>query len=258
MPTTADTGYQRRVYENGFYRRFRRLRWALRYDCRYRLLLMEELFARWKVPFEHLKVFELGFGTGDLLLRFDTSCTLHGCEASREAVALLRAEPVLRQYRQVQLTVAGTDGRARFPGSDYDLIIASHVLEHVPDDRRALADLAGHARKGGWGLFFVPLERPRRRHRHHVRTYSAAGFHRLCNDCGWQVLESEENMRLDSPQENLLIALERRTPTLAAVFEGSKNLLFSLVPTGLFRLSDERCRRLYWPARQLAVLARTY
>ncbi|RLB57069.1 MAG: hypothetical protein DRI34_08215 [Deltaproteobacteria bacterium] len=33
-------------------------------------------------------------------------------------------------------------------------------------------------------------------------------------------------------------------------------LLFSLIPAGLLRISEAHCRRLYWPARQLAVLAR--
>lgn len=38
-----------------------------------------------------------------------------------------------------------------------DAIICSHVLEHVPDDRRALADLLRVLRPGGWAILQVPM-----------------------------------------------------------------------------------------------------
>jgi len=252
----VEVSHQRKVYENGFYRRFRRLRWLLRYDCRYRLLVMEELFSRHAVPFEHQKVYELGFGTADLLLRFDTSCMIHGCEVSEEAIDQLRCSVDLSAWRQAAFAAADERGAPVFPSSDYDVVIASHVLEHVPDDANTLLRLAQHTRPGGWGLFFVPLERPRRRHLHHARTYSQAGFLRLCQRCGWQVVEVEQNMRFDSPQENLLITLERRSSALAGLVEGSKNLAFSLVPSGFLRLFEDPLKRLVFFARQLAVLAR--
>ena len=62
----SDFNYQQQVYHHDFYRSFRRLRWLFRYDCRYRLFLMEEVFRKHGVPFEHRRVYELGFGSGDL------------------------------------------------------------------------------------------------------------------------------------------------------------------------------------------------
>ncbi len=247
--------YQRSIYQGAFYRRFRRLRWLFRYDCRYRLLVMEELFQRHGIPFERVKVFELGFGTGDLLLRFDTTCTVHGCELSEDAIEIVRKEAKALCHGDVKLVRSANDGGAVFPSTGYDIVIASHVLEHVPDDAGVLTQLAEHTREDGWGLFFVPLERPHRRHRHHARTYSRAGFCRLCESCGWSVIEAESNMRFDSFSENFLSLLEQHLPALAPVMEGVRNASFSLLSPGLLRASEMLFERIHKRPRQLAVLA---
>lgn len=40
----------------------------------------------------------------------------------------------------------------------FDVAIASHVLEHVPDDRLAMKELFRVIKKGGWGIFQVPVD----------------------------------------------------------------------------------------------------
>jgi SAM-dependent methyltransferase len=42
-----------------------------------------------------------------------------------------------------------------------DLILCSHVLEHIPDDRRAMAEIARVLRPGGRAVVMVPVERSR-------------------------------------------------------------------------------------------------
>jgi hypothetical protein len=91
-PASAWTQHQRTLY-NHRYGTFRQVYDFLRYDGRYRIWLMEELFRRFDIPFERQRVFELGFGTGSLLLRFDTTSCSHGCEISAGAVQALREDP---------------------------------------------------------------------------------------------------------------------------------------------------------------------
>jgi predicted SAM-dependent methyltransferase len=42
-----------------------------------------------------------------------------------------------------------------------DVIICNHLLEHVEDDRRAMAELYRILKCGGWGIMLVPEERGR-------------------------------------------------------------------------------------------------
>ncbi len=48
-----------------------------------------------------------------------------------------------------------------FPDEHFDMVICSHVLEHVPDDRKAISELFRVMKKGGLGLFIVPFEQDR-------------------------------------------------------------------------------------------------
>ena len=43
------------------------------------------------------------------------------------------------------------------PDGGYDVVMAHHVLEHIPDDRRAMSELFRMLRPGGVGIFTVPI-----------------------------------------------------------------------------------------------------
>src|SRR5687768_6836791 len=43
----------------------------------------------------------------------------------------------------------------------FDAVICNHVLEHVPDDRRALREIRRVLKPGGWAILGVPLQRKR-------------------------------------------------------------------------------------------------
>jgi len=47
--------------------------------------------------------------------------------------------------------------RLPFPDEQYDAIVCNHVLEHVPDDRRAMAELYRVLKPGGWAALLVPM-----------------------------------------------------------------------------------------------------
>jgi SAM-dependent methyltransferase len=44
------------------------------------------------------------------------------------------------------------------PAGSFDAILCSHVLEHVPDDRRAMRELFRVLKPGGWAALMVPVE----------------------------------------------------------------------------------------------------
>lgn len=45
---------------------------------------------------------------------------------------------------------------APFPAGSFDAILCNHVLEHIPDDRRAMREVYRLLRPGGWALLNVP------------------------------------------------------------------------------------------------------
>jgi hypothetical protein len=90
MNNAAWIVHQRRTYA-GRYRYFRAIHDFLRYDARYRIFLMEELFRKHDIPFERQRVFELGFGTGSLLLQ--------GTERGEDATGFKAGEDRSREQR---------------------------------------------------------------------------------------------------------------------------------------------------------------
>jgi ubiquinone/menaquinone biosynthesis C-methylase UbiE len=44
-----------------------------------------------------------------------------------------------------------------FPEGSFDLIYCSHVLEHVPDDKKAMREFYRVLKSGGWAVLLVPI-----------------------------------------------------------------------------------------------------
>jgi teichuronic acid biosynthesis glycosyltransferase TuaH len=92
-----------------------------------------------------------------------------------------------------------------YPDESFDVILCSHVLEHVLDDRRAMRELRRVLRADGWALINVPSDpdrsevyedasivSPLDRLRHfgqedHVRVYSTDGFLGRLREAGFAV-----------------------------------------------------------------------
>ena len=49
----------------------------------------------------------------------------------------------------------------QFEANRFDVILCMHVLEHVPDDRKALSELFRILKPGGWAIVQSPIDRQR-------------------------------------------------------------------------------------------------
>ena len=45
-----------------------------------------------------------------------------------------------------------------FKDDEFDVILCNHVLEHIPDDTKALKELLRLLKSGGWGIFQIPQD----------------------------------------------------------------------------------------------------
>lgn len=64
---------------------------------------------------------------------------------------------VTLDYLAAGVDVRGDITRLPFPGSSFDGLVCSHVLEHIPDDAAAMRELRRVLKPGGWALVVVPL-----------------------------------------------------------------------------------------------------
>jgi SAM-dependent methyltransferase len=97
---------------------------------------------------------------------------------------------------------------AIYPTESVDAFICSHVLEHIPNDSKAMHELFRILKPGGWGILMVPIllnqdkifEDPAKttteadRWRYfgqgdHVRSYSKQGFIDRVNAAGFTIRE---------------------------------------------------------------------
>jgi SAM-dependent methyltransferase len=66
------------------------------------------------------------------------------------------------QYETADLCMKGVDyhvdlQKLPFKDATYDFVFASHVLEHVPDDMKAISEIRRILKPGGWAILPVPI-----------------------------------------------------------------------------------------------------
>lgn len=127
------------------------------------------------------KILDYGFGHGSFLLKLPPACEAYGCDISPEAVLGLESVARMQGRRMNLSTVDGFETATC--GIEFDFIICSHVLEHVPDDSALLGMFASRLASGGRIIVNLPINEVWRDPKH-VRDYDRASIERLLGTCG--------------------------------------------------------------------------
>jgi ubiquinone/menaquinone biosynthesis C-methylase UbiE len=144
------------------------------------------------VPLEHAHVADLGCGPGVILcnvLRRKAGWTGEGLDISQAAIDYATR---LAAHQKVGKRVRFSTGdvvHLPYRDASFDVVIASEVLEHVPDIQKALAEIRRVLRPGGTVVITVPLES-----RTALHVHSLAGqeyIERLCRQAGFIVRRLE-------------------------------------------------------------------
>ena len=119
----------------------------------------------------------LGLRPGDRLLDLGCGGGRHAFEAARRGATVVALDVDLAELKDVRQlftalaveapaplgTVVGGDAlHLPFPDGAFDRVIAAEVLEHIPDDGAAAAELARVLRPGGTMAVTVPARLPER------------------------------------------------------------------------------------------------
>lgn len=121
---------------------------------------------------------QLGLNPGERLLDLGCGFGRHAFEGLRRGATVVAFDYALEELRQVRATYGamlvaneipegatgaaarGDAHRLPFPDASFDRVIASEVIEHLPDDTRAVSELARVLRPGGVIAISVPARFP--------------------------------------------------------------------------------------------------
>jgi SAM-dependent methyltransferase len=173
------------------------------------------------------RALDAGCGSGRTLDLLTEYASASGVDLSTPAVATARA----RGHRDVRMAAIE---RLPYPGDTFDLITCLDVLEHVPDDVRALRELRRVARPGAALLVTVPaypsLWSTHDEHNLHFRRYRRVPLRRAAAAAGWQ-LERDSHF-------NALLLLPAAGVRLATRRAGSSRSDLERTPRALDRLLE--------------------
>jgi SAM-dependent methyltransferase len=245
---------QKRQYQGSFYRR-NRWRWVFRDDCRYRWNRLLEFLGQVGFPLHQRTVYDIGFGTGDLLYLFPTSCRLMGVELSADAVEAMELDPRLATYADHWFGTVNPDGTLPEPPRRADIVLNSHVLEHVPDERRFLEQAVQACAPGGLLVTFVPLEEPGFDPKH-VRTFTLSQLKALMSSLGLEILHIEENYNICSGPFRWADHPSRHNWPALQWLEGVRNVAMTVIPYRTTRAVEDLLAQWGVSGKQAMVVAR--
>jgi SAM-dependent methyltransferase len=129
------------------------------------------------------RILDAGCGTGRNLVEFGGLGEAEGVDFSAEAVGFCQLRG-LKRVRRAPLE------ELPFEAGRFDLTLAADVIEHMEDDRRALAELQRVTAQGGRLVATVPaypwLWSRHDESLHHKRRYTAGRLRKALRAAGWE------------------------------------------------------------------------
>lgn len=200
----------------------------LRYDLLYRAKRVAWLLDSAGVVLNAagFRAFEYGFGAGHLLRVVASASAVVGMEYSPSAVARAVAEkPPGHPGWHISQWSEATG--IPLESESFDLVTASHVLEHLPDDQGALVEWTRLIRPGGFLLIILPSNEVLFRGSKHLRTYDKRDFCQRLAGLGLEKVTVDEHQYFDRFLKHRYLVLAARKNLIAKILiDLPKVLLF--------------------------------
>ena len=133
------------------------------------------------------KILDLGCGTGQYLPLLSRQGKVVGLDRATEALSLIARNGSLNP-----VLVRGDAQRLPFRSRSFDLVWASSILEHLPEDGAGLQEAVRVLKTEGRMVISVPAHHFLWGHQdelvHHLRRYSREDFESLCGRCGLKII----------------------------------------------------------------------
>ena len=131
-----------------------------------------------------VRILDYGCGTGGNISAYAAYGAVIGIEPDESAVRLA-------QRRGSAYFCRATGTQIPFGEGTFDVVMASDVLEHIQDDRKAASEIARVLRPGGTAVISVPahpwLFSSHDMALYHFRRYSKSALRNVLEDCGMRL-----------------------------------------------------------------------
>ena len=221
-----------------------------RYDTQIKRKTCLHLVRKAGKSFSSQRILEIGFGSGETIFSFAKNCALFGIEISESAISNARKRASRSGFLSANFLRSNEDGTLPFPSKDFDIVIASHVIEHVEDDVKLLAECHRVIKQDGIVVLLIPINE-KYIDPNHIHRYSVENFFSIVHQVGFQVLFSFQNELLFHLVERFYHEgyIDRRKitgPLIAALF----NFTFSVLPFTVYIWIEKILGRLGFLPRQ--------
>jgi ubiquinone/menaquinone biosynthesis C-methylase UbiE len=195
------------------------------------------------------KVLEIGFGSGAVLFSFDTTCELAGVEISHSAVERATRKAEEKGYRAFDFKIVN-DESLPYQDESFHVVFASHVIEHVENDKKLLEEIRRVLRPDGMAIVLIPInenyEDP-----NHLQRYTSSDFKKLSENSSFEVRYPLENELLFHFVEKFYFEeYNYRWKILGPLIAMLFNFPTSILPFGAYQIIDRIMKSLGWLPRQ--------
>jgi 2-polyprenyl-3-methyl-5-hydroxy-6-metoxy-1,4-benzoquinol methylase len=198
---------------------------------------------------ESVKLLDYGSGWGTFLFALPRGVEAYCFDLADNTVRV--TQNVMRFFGRSVRTISWQPDGAITP-DDFDIVVCSHVLEHVESDEKLMKQLSQALRPGGWCLINVPInevwEDPK-----HVRWYDGDRLEDLMTEAGLHIEISHEEDRWTA----FLLEHEHAHPVAKPWLLALRGLraLLAVLPRSLVKMG-ERLFVSHYPFQQLIMLGR--
>lgn len=225
----------------------------LRYNTQVKRKTCLHLVRKVGKSLSHQRVLEIGFGSGDTLFSFDNTCEIYGIEISDSAIKHARLIADKRGYRSCEFLPARS-GPLPYNDDSFDIVIASHVLEHVEDDSDLLMEFHRVMKPDGIVVILVPVNEVYN-DPNHIRRYTFYSLAQLSEDLGFRVLYGIENELLFRLVEKYYYEDDlRRLKILRTLFAACFHLPTAILPIQAYETLEVLLRKVGYKPRQAGLV----
>ncbi len=198
-------------------------------------------------------ILDIGFGFGLTTFMFQKTNRITGVEIAPSAVDHAQWKAKKLGYEDARFLTYSGNGAIPLPSGAYDLIICSHVLEHVPDDDLFLKEIKRMMKSDGFAFLNIPINEDYFLDPRHVRKYTVSGFLDQVRSHGFKVVYSYEGDRVWNTFGWFFEKdYHNKVPVAGFVLSSLFNVFFSSVPFALEKWYEEKFLRRLRP-RQFAL-----